>query len=321
MVIFTQPKLGWLYFIIITCGLCSFSAFLCKTFSTVAAGSGLPEFKSLLANEIKSSETGKLVSTRILFTKMFGLIFAVGSCLSCGSEGPLVHMSACMAYILMKYVPEFGDIFDSTSATKQIFATAAAVGLGSAFNSPVGGLLFSVEVTATFYLISNYWKSFIAAVSGAVACNIFLMTKNGMSGDPVTVLAMDNVPHPFVIAELIAFVVIGISLGYLAHYYLRVHQYVFIILKPYNTKHPIAIAAAVGTFSAFIIYFTGMYTEKSVGVIANVSDVLTTATVTSLHMTGPARLGGLLIAAILRAGLTLLGRTGIQIIHVVNLLF
>jgi H+/Cl- antiporter ClcA len=273
-----------------------------------AAGSGLPEFKSLLANEMKLSETGKLVSTRILLTKMSGLIFAVGSCLSVGSEGPLVHISACMAYILMKYIPEFGDIYDSPSASKQIFATAAAVGLGSAFNSPVGGLLFSVEVTATYYLISNYWKSFIAAVAGAVACNVFLMTRNGMSGDPVTVLTMETVSHPFVVAELLAFLVIGISFGYLAHYYLRAHQYVFLFLKPYNLKYPIAVAAVVGGFSAFIIYFTGMYSEKSVGVIANVEDVLTTASVSSLHLVGPARLGGLLVAAVIRAALTLIGR-------------
>ena len=38
-------------------------------------------------------------------------------------------------------------------------------------------MLFSVEVTSTYYLVANYWKSFIAAMAGSVACNLFLITK------------------------------------------------------------------------------------------------------------------------------------------------
>jgi H+/Cl- antiporter ClcA len=57
---------------------------------------------------------------------------------------------------------------------RQVYAASTAVGVSSTFNSPVGGLLFSIEVTSTFYLVSNYWKSFIAAVAGCVACNLLL---------------------------------------------------------------------------------------------------------------------------------------------------
>jgi len=45
------------------------------------------------------------------------------------------------------------------------------IGLATVFNAPIGGLLFSIEVTSTYYLISNYWKSFMAAVAGGDSDN------------------------------------------------------------------------------------------------------------------------------------------------------
>ena len=139
---------------------------------------------------MSNNEMDKLVSKRILGAKILGLVCGIGSSLSIGSEGPLVHTAACIAYLLMKFIPEFGEIFDSSSLTKQIFAASAAVGVASAFNAPVGGLLFSVEVTSSFYLISNYWRSFIAATAGSIACNLFLVAQDtkGVRADPLTVL-------------------------------------------------------------------------------------------------------------------------------------
>jgi hypothetical protein len=42
----------------------------------------------------------------------------------------------------------------------------------TAFHAPIGGVLFSIEVTATFYLVSNYWKAFVASVSGMLCVEL-----------------------------------------------------------------------------------------------------------------------------------------------------
>lgn len=110
--------------------------------------------------------------------KSVGLTLATGSGLSVGSEGPLVHVSACIAYSLMSYINEFGEILQSPNLCKQVLVVSAAVGVSSAFNAPLGGMLLSIEVTSTFYLVSNYWKSFFAAVAGQVAARVFLVFKN-----------------------------------------------------------------------------------------------------------------------------------------------
>jgi Voltage gated chloride channel len=96
------------------------AAYLCKNVSARAAGSGLPELKCLLASELKYEESERLVSKRTLVAKIFGLILACGSCLSVGSEGPLVHTATCIAYFLMKHVYEFQEILQSPSMLRQV---------------------------------------------------------------------------------------------------------------------------------------------------------------------------------------------------------
>jgi H+/Cl- antiporter ClcA len=214
----------------LSCGACVFAAScLCKYLSPVATGTGFPEFKFLISSDVNDADLERLLNWRVLLAKGLGLVLSVGSSLSAGSEGPLVHITACLAYQIMKYVGEFGVILDSPSLIKQILAASAAVGVSSAFNAPVGGLLFSIEITATFYLVSNYWKSFVAAVAGSVACNIFLLSK-GQLNDPTTLIKMTISSRPFVKWELIPFLCIGIVFGILARFFLYCNQKVCTLL-------------------------------------------------------------------------------------------
>ena len=97
------------------------AACLCKYVSNRAAGSGLPELKALLSSELKSDlESKNLVSSRALFAKIFGLILALGSCLSIGSEGPLVHTASCLAFFIMRHVYEFETILSSPNFLRQV---------------------------------------------------------------------------------------------------------------------------------------------------------------------------------------------------------
>ena len=50
----------------------------------------------------------------------------------------------------------------------QVLAAACAAGVSSTFGAPVGGVLFSVEVTSTYYSISHLWKAMFTSVCGAL---------------------------------------------------------------------------------------------------------------------------------------------------------
>ena len=300
--------IGLLYFLLAMSISVFIASMCCKHGSDDCAGSGLPQFKYILASEMSRASYDEKLSFRVFIYKVIGLILSVGGGLSVGSEGPLVLIAACIAYLLMKHIVYFDDILDNSSLTKQILAASAAVGLGSAFNAPVGGLLFSIEVTSTFYLVSNYWKSFLAAMAGSVACSLFLITKDGANGDPLLVVEMHNFPKlQYWKWELGIFLLMGISFGYLAHGYLNLHQRVSLFMKPHNRDYPVLTAVCVAFITAFFVYITGAYTKDSVGVIALVSDVFNNGHVTEMSSTGMQPMGGLIIMILVRVFLTLLG--------------
>ena len=111
---------------------------------------------------------------------------------------------------------------------------------------------------------------------------------------------------PYAKWELPIFALMGVAFGYLAHYYLRLHQRVSVFMRPYNRRHPIAAALAVAAITAFVVYVTGAYSDKSVSVIALVSDVLNGGAVTEMRRFHVAPMGGLFVSLVLRVCLTLL---------------
>ena len=110
----------------------------------------------------------------------------------------------------------------------QLLAAAAAVGVAANFSAPLGGVLFSIEVTSTYYLLDNYWKSFLSAIAGATSASIiralfvskeqafeqrFMFRTNFRSSS-----TNDDVWRP---PELVLFVLLGITLGFLGGMFVR----------------------------------------------------------------------------------------------------
>lgn len=44
-----------------------------------------------------------------------------------------------------------------------MLAAAVAAGTTASFGAPMAGVLFSIEVASTYYMVSNLWKAFFAA--------------------------------------------------------------------------------------------------------------------------------------------------------------
>lgn len=65
---------------------------------------------------------------------------------------------------------------------QQLLAAACAIGVAANFGTPFGGLLFSIEVTSTYYPIRNYYYAFLTALFGSLTYlwlwNLFM--KQGM---------------------------------------------------------------------------------------------------------------------------------------------
>jgi chloride channel 2 len=130
-----------------TMGLALGSVVVTKRISPLAAGSGIPQIRSILAGfEIRG-----YLSLRTLYAKVIGLVLALACGMVIGKEGPFVHISCILATQLLR-LPLFTEIRDSPALKKQILAAACAVGVSSTFGAPIGGVLFSIEVTSSLYV-------------------------------------------------------------------------------------------------------------------------------------------------------------------------
>jgi len=185
------------------------AVFTTAKISPLAAGSGIPQMRSILGG---FSIPGYL-SLRTLVSKVTGLLLALGSGMVIGKEGPFVHISCIIANQMLR-IPIFAEIRGSPALRKQILAAACAVGVSSTFGAPIGGVLFSIEVTSSLYQTSEYWKGFFCVVCGAF---VFKELSNfGQSRNNVVSLFTTSFePLPYTFLEIPLFVILSIVCGYL----------------------------------------------------------------------------------------------------------
>lgn len=115
------------------------SARLVKSFAPYAAGSGISEIKCIIAGFVMKGFLGSWT----LLIKSICLPLAIASGLSVGKEGPSVHYAVCTGNVISRF---FGKYKRNAAKTREILSACAAAGVAVAFGSPIGGVLFSLEV-------------------------------------------------------------------------------------------------------------------------------------------------------------------------------
>ena len=78
-----------------------------------------------------------------LLIKSIGLPLAIASGLSVGKEGPSVHFAVCTGNVISRFFDKYKR---NASKTREVLTATAAAGVAVAFGSPIGGVLFSLEV-------------------------------------------------------------------------------------------------------------------------------------------------------------------------------
>jgi len=185
-----------------------------------AIGSGIPEIKTILRGvNLKEYLTG-----RTLIAKIVGLTATLGSGMPLGKEGPFVHIASIVATLMSSLVTQFQGIYTNESRKSEMLAAAAAVGVACCFAAPVGGVLFSIEVTTVYFAVRNYWRGFFAAVCGAVMFRLIAIWTNRAD----TVVAMFRtafkVEYPYDPLELFVFAGIGAVCGVGGWLYVYLHR-------------------------------------------------------------------------------------------------
>eukprot|EP00911_Craspedida_sp_UC1_P002998 UC1_evm1s2189 len=216
------PAGGYFIWVTIMAVLGCLAVWTTSILSSSAIGSGIPEMKTVLRNMDYNTDRGYL-SFRTLLSKVTGLLLAKGSGLPIGKEGPSVHIASSVANLLTRYVGLFKHFAETKSRRMEMLAAACAVGVASNFGAPIGGVLFSIEVTATgYFAVRNYWRGFFAAVAGAFIFRLLAAVVEGQNITTLFVTSFDD--YPYTVFELLAFVALGLVCGILGALFVYVHS-------------------------------------------------------------------------------------------------
>lgn len=126
-----------------------------------AKGSGVPE---VMGSVMVSGSKMKPITGII---KAITSILTIGTGGSVGKEGPIVHVGSTIG----SSIGQFLNL--PTSRLKVLLGCGAASGIAAAFNAPVAGALFAIEVILMDFAISSFSPIVISAVIATVISHSF----------------------------------------------------------------------------------------------------------------------------------------------------
>ncbi|MBI3296211.1 MAG: chloride channel protein [Deltaproteobacteria bacterium] len=134
------------YFLFITSPICFFFAtWVVERFAPEAAGTGIPRVIQALDLELsQQDQVGRILNLRVALVVVVSSLLGVLGAGSLGREGPMVHLAACVFYVVGR---SFRNLFPFIEHRSWILAGGAA-GVAAAFNAPLAGVVFVIEELA-----------------------------------------------------------------------------------------------------------------------------------------------------------------------------
>uniref|UniRef100_A0AAQ5YPU1 Chloride channel protein n=1 Tax=Amphiprion ocellaris TaxID=80972 RepID=A0AAQ5YPU1_AMPOC len=236
-----------------------FSSLFCHLVAPQAIGSGIPELKTILRGVVLK----EYLTLKAFVAKVIGLTAALGSGMPVGKEGPFVHIASICAAVLSRFMSFFSGAYKNPYCYTDILTVGCAVGVGCCFGTPLGGVLFSIEVTSTYFAVRNYWRGYFAATFSAFIFRVLSV----FNKDAVTITALFRtnfrMDFPFDLQELPAFAIIGISCGFLGAFFVYLNRQVVLFMRRPNamtrflTKHRLIFPAVVTLVIATLTFPPG----------------------------------------------------------------
>lgn len=150
------------YFLFIPPLLFIMSWWLVEKFAPKANGSGIPQLMASveLVAEENNSIISRFLGFRIIIIKVLSSLLSLLGGGAIGREGPTLQISGSIFYLVQKYWKR--TVIPNHSA---FLLAGAASGLASAFNTPLGGIVYVIEELAKSHL-----NSFRTGVVHSVIC-------------------------------------------------------------------------------------------------------------------------------------------------------
>ncbi|KAF8328365.1 chloride channel [Cantharellus anzutake] len=224
----------------------STAAFLVKSYAPYAFHTGIPEIKAILNGYVLDAFLGPWT----LLIKSLGLALAVASGLSLGKEGPLVHVSCCIALLASRL---FASFRRNELRKRLILSAASAAGVSVAFGSPLGGVLFGLEELDLFSNEHMIWTAFVTSV---------------VASGKLVLFQISNSTSEWRAFELVPWLFLGATGGVLGSLFVQLNVRIAAHRERSSLKHwplvEVISVTAITTIISFLIPYMKVQTSSLV---------------------------------------------------------
>jgi chloride channel 7 len=120
----------------------------------MSGGSGIPEVKIYL----NGIDIPRINNIKTGLCKIFGVVGSVSGGLPVGKEGPMVHSGSVVSAQVSR------STVRDDKTRRDFVACGAAAGVCTAFQAPIGGVLFSLEEGASYWSQSVTFRTFFCSM-------------------------------------------------------------------------------------------------------------------------------------------------------------
>ena len=232
-------RYSWIYFVSPTLGM-----LLTYLFIRIILHGELTRgtFHVLFAIAKKSS----FLPRKEIYSHLATSALTVGMGGSAGLESPIVQTGAAIGSM-------FSSLFPIGYRDRTLLlACGAAAGIGTAFNAPIAGVLFALEVLLVDVNVSTFIPLLIAGATGALCSKIILSEGILLSFRQISDFNYHNIPY---------YIVLGIISGLLSVFYLKAYAKTETIFKRTFRYGILRVMVGGGFLGLLILLFPALFGE------------------------------------------------------------
>jgi len=179
--------------------------FLVTNFAPEAKGHGVPEVMDAIYHK------GGVIRPVVALVKSLASALAIGSGSSVGREGPIIQIGSALGSTL-------GQIIRMPAGQRiALVAAGAGAGIASTFNTPIGGVMFAIELMMPEVSVETFLPVAIATGTATFVGRWFFGDAPAFHVPPLQAMAVD----PTALVVLVLFAVVGALTGVAAAGFIR----------------------------------------------------------------------------------------------------
>ena len=225
--------------------------FLVNNFAPEAKGHGVPEVMDAIYHK------GGVIRPVVALVKSLASALAIGSGSSVGREGPIIQIGSALGSTM-------GQIIRMPAGQRiALVAAGAGAGIAATFNTPIGGVMFAIELMMPEVSVETFLPVAIATGTATFVGRWFFGDTPAFHVPPLQAMAVDS----NALIVLILFAVLGALSGFAAAGFIRglhLAEDTFDRIKSRYWRHMLGMLL-VGVLMYALLRIFGQYYVDGVG--------------------------------------------------------